>query len=115
MLPPPWLKPSVGIYCCDIGSRKGKVVNDKGNLRWRFPVNSEVGRIAVVYTHRWMLSIYFLLTNHDIKNHVVSMLHAHRADLAEVLNRLLDILLYDAVMLRNAHALSCKHCRLKRT
>jgi hypothetical protein len=29
-----------------IGSRKGKVVNDKGNLRWRFPVNSEVGRIS---------------------------------------------------------------------
>jgi hypothetical protein len=27
-----------------ISSRKGKVVNDKGNLRWRFPVNSVVGR-----------------------------------------------------------------------
>ena len=25
---------------------KRKVVNDKGNLRWRFPVNSEVGRTA---------------------------------------------------------------------
>ena len=32
------------MICGGIGSRKGKVVNDKGNLQWRFPVNSEVGR-----------------------------------------------------------------------
>ena len=55
----------VAVATGGIGSRKGKVVNDKGNLRWRFPVNSEVG------------SLYLLLTNHNIKNHVVSMLHAH--------------------------------------
>ena len=94
---PPWLKPSVGIYCCDIGSRKGKVVNDKGNLRWRFPVNSKVG------------SIYFLLTNHNIKNHVVSMLHAHRTDLAEVLDGLLDVLFDDAVVFGDAEVLSCQN------
>ena len=35
--PRPW-------FLDDIGSRKGKVVNDKGNLRWRFPVNSVSGK-----------------------------------------------------------------------
>ena len=55
-----------------------------------------------------------LLTNHNIKNHVVSMLHTHGTDLAEVLDSLLDVLFDDAVMLRDAHALACKHCRLER-
>ena len=58
--------------------------------------------------------VSLLLTNHDIKNHVVSVLHAHGADLAEILDCLLDVLLDDAVMLRDAHALASQHCRLKR-
>ena len=32
------------MICDGIGSRKGKVVNDKGNIQWMFPVNSECGK-----------------------------------------------------------------------
>ena len=37
-------KTTVAAVSDGIGSRKGKVVNDKGNLQWRFPVNSASGR-----------------------------------------------------------------------
>ena len=58
-----------------IGSRKGKVVNDKGNLRWRFPVNSEVGRTARGYCYITMLVLLF--------SHQLLILEALRLLIAE--------------------------------
>ena len=53
---------------------------------------------------RFNLQIYVnflrqLFTNHDVENHVVGILHADRADLAEILNSLFNVLLDDSVML----------------
>ena len=41
---------------------------------------------------------YGLFADHDVKDHVVGMLHADGADAAEVLDGLLDILFDDTVM-----------------
>ena len=39
-----------------------------------------------------------LFAHHDVKDHVVGVLHADRADAAEVLNGLFDVVLDDAVV-----------------
>ena len=56
---------------------------------------------------------YALLTNHNIKYHIVSMLHTHGTDLAEVLDSLLDVLFDDAVIFGDADSFAGEDCGLE--
>ena len=52
----------------------------------------------------------FLFTYHDVQNHVVGVLHAYRANAAEILDCLLYVFFDDAVVLGDAYAFSGKYC-----
>ena len=56
------------------------------------------------------VAVEHLFAYHDVQDHVIGVLHADRTDLSEISDRLLDVLLDDAVVLGNAHSLACKHC-----
>lgn len=58
-------------------------------------------------------TFFMLFADHDVKNHVVCMLHSYRTDAPEVYDGLFNVFLYDAVMLGDAYAFACKDCRLK--
>ena len=51
-----------------------------------------------------------LFADHDVKDHVVGVLHADRADAAEVLNGLFDVFFYDAVVLGDADTFAREDC-----
>ena len=55
----------------------------------------------------------FLFAYHDVKYHVVGVLHAYRADPAEISDGLFDVFFDYAVVLGDADALTGQDCGLK--
>ena len=47
-----------------------------------------------------------LFADHDVKDHIVGVLHTYRADAAEIPDGLLDVFLNDSVVLGNAYSLA---------
>ena len=56
----------------------------------------------------WYLWDDLLFADHNVKNHIVGMLHSDRTDLSEILNCLFNVVFNDAVVRRYAYAFSCE-------